>query len=103
MLLVYDVRCHRAVAKSLSDQLLLIETLIEPVLRGSAVVGLGFGRQGTGIERLVNQIAQDVRLLGHIDRLAFFAERGSGQLVADPEGGHSIVHIARHDGLRRSL
>ena len=67
LLLVYDVRCHRTVAKSLSNQLLLIEALIEPVLRGSAVVGLGFGRQGTGIKRLVDQVAQYVRLLGHID------------------------------------
>ena len=67
LLLVRDVRGHRTVAKSLSNQLLLIEALIEPVLRGSAVVGLGFGRQGTGIERLVDQIAQYVRLLGHID------------------------------------
>ena len=67
LLLVRDVGGHRTVAKSLSNQLLLIEALIEPVLRGSAVVGLGFGRQGTGIERLVDQIAQYVRLLGHID------------------------------------
>ena len=67
LLLVYDVRGHRTVAKSLGNQLLLIEALIEPVLRGSAVVGLGFGRQGTGIKRLVDQVAQYVRLLGHID------------------------------------
>lgn len=84
--------------------LLVIEALIKPILGWSAVISLCFGCHPTCVKWLVDQIAQNIRLLGHIYWLPFFANCGSWLLsVIDAKRGHRIVHIAGHDGLRSSL
>ena len=111
---LHSCLCHFVVSDFLSRStatqgircmlLLVIEALIEPILGWSAVISLCLGGHPTCVKWLVDQIAQNIRFLGHIYWLPFFGNGWHWLLsVIDAKRGHRIVHIARHDGLSRSL